>query len=201
MPRLDHLAVSCTDLEEGTQAVEAVLGLPLGQGGAHPHMATHNRLLRLGDLYLEVIAIDPDAPAPAWPRWFALDEFLGTPRLTNWVVACDDLESALALAPAGAGAPLDLARGDLRWRMAVPANGRLPFDGVFPALIQWQGPHPAQRLPDTGARLRQLVVSHPDAALLRKALSGLTDQRLMIEAGQPGVCAQIETPHGLRWLR
>ena len=29
-----------------------------------PHMATHNRLLGLGDLYLEVIAADPGRPAP-----------------------------------------------------------------------------------------------------------------------------------------
>ena len=35
---------------------------PLESGGRHPHMGTHNRLLSLGpDLYLEVIAVDPDA--------------------------------------------------------------------------------------------------------------------------------------------
>ncbi|MDP2080560.1 MAG: VOC family protein [Pseudotabrizicola sp.] len=198
--RLDHLAVSCTALDAGAAAVEAALGLPLVSGGRHAHMGTHNRLLRLGDLYLEVIAIDPDAAAPSWPRWFDLDRFSGAPRLTNWVAACDDLDAALLHAPDGAGGAMDLARGDLRWRMGVPDNGRLPFGGAFPALIQWQGPHPAPRLPDTGARLARLVVSHPEAVALRAALSGLTDARMVIEPGSLTLCAEIDTPHGRRVL-
>lgn len=200
MLRIDHLAVSCTDLAAGAAAVEAALGLPLVAGGVHPHMGTHNRLLGLGDLYLEVIAIDPGAVAPAWPRWFALDDFVGAPRLTNWVAACDDLEAAVAVAPAGVGVPVDLARGDLRWRMAVPKDGRLPFGGCYPALIQWLGPHPAARLPDSGARLARLVVTHPDAAGLRTALAGLSDARLVIEAGPLALMAEIDTPHGRRVL-
>ncbi|NEX47712.1 VOC family protein [Pseudotabrizicola algicola] len=200
MLRLDHLAVSCADLAEGAAAVEAALGVPLVAGGKHPHMGTHNRLLGLGEAYLEVIAVDPSAPAPAWPRWFALDEFAGPPRLTNWVAACDDLEAAVATAPAGVGVPVDLARGDLRWRMAIPEDGRLPFGGCFPALIEWRGPHPAPRLPDVGARLARLVVTHPEAAALRAALAGCADARLVIEAGPKGMAAEIDTPQGRRVL-
>lgn len=200
MLRFDHLAVSCTALDEGAAAVEAALGLPLVPGGKHAHMGTHNRLLRLGDAYLEVIAIDPAAPAPPWPRWFALDDFAGAARLTNWVVACDDLDAGLAQAPAGAGVAVDLARGDLRWRMGVTADGRLPFAGAFPALIQWQGPHPAPRLPDSGARLARLVVTHPEAASLRLALSGLSDPGVVVEAGPLALRAEIDTPHGRRVL-
>ena len=200
MLRLDHLAISCATLEEGTKAVEAALGLPLVTGGKHAHMGTHNRLLRLGDLYLEVIAIDPDSPAPAWPRWFDLDRFSGPARLTNWIAACDDLDTVLATATTGAGVPVDLARGDLRWRMAVPSDGRLPFGGAYPALIQWQGPHPAARLPDNGARLVRLGVTHPQAADLRAALAGLHDQRLEIEPGPPSLRAEIDTAHGRRVL-
>lgn len=200
MLTLDHLAVSCTDLAEGAAAIEAALGLPLAPGGEHPHMGTHNRLLSLGDLYLEVIAINPEAPAPAWPRWFALDAFTGSPRLTNWVAACPDLEAAVAVAPEGAGVPVDLARGDLRWRMAVPGNGLLPFGGAFPALIQWLGPHPAPRLPERGARLARLVVTHPQARDLEAALAGVQDARLVIEAGPLGLQAEFDTPHGRRVL-
>jgi hypothetical protein len=37
-------------------------------------MGTHNRLLKLGEgFYLELIAIDPQAPPPGRPRWFGLD--------------------------------------------------------------------------------------------------------------------------------
>ena len=60
MLEFDHIAISATCLAEGVAAVEAALGVALSGGGAHPHMATHNRLLGLGDLYLEVIASDPE---------------------------------------------------------------------------------------------------------------------------------------------
>jgi len=201
MLRLDHLAVSALSLADGVAAVEAALGLPLGPGGQHPHMATHNRLLGLGDVYLEVIATDPAVAVPAWPRWFDLDRFTGAPRLTNWIAACDDLAAALAAAPAGTGVPVDLARGDLRWRMAVPGDGCLPFDGAYPALIQWQGPHPAARLPDVGARLHRLVVAHPQADALRAALHGFADPRVVIVPGATkALQATIATPHGMRTL-
>lgn len=203
MLRLDHLAVSCLRLEEGAAAVEAALGLPLAPGGQHPHMATHNRLLSLGpDLYLEVIAADPGQPRPAWPRWFDLDRFDGPPRLTNWICATDDLDAALAAAPAGTGTPVALARGDFRWRMAVPGTGILPFDNRYPALIQWEGAaHPAPRLPDHGARLARLEVAHPDATALRAALSPLTDARVEVVAGPPALRATIATPQGMRVLQ
>ena len=96
----DHIAISASTLAEGVAHVEAALGVTLAGGGQHPHMATHNRLLNLGDLYLEVIATDPAQPRPAWPRWFDLDRFSGPPRLTNWVAACDDLAAEIAASPA-----------------------------------------------------------------------------------------------------
>jgi hypothetical protein len=201
MLRLDHLAISATTLAEGVEAVEAALGLPLAGGGQHPHMATHNRLLGLGDLYLEVIASDPAQPKPAWPRWFDLDNFTGPSRLTNWVAATDDLDAALPLCPPGTGTPVSLQRGDYRWRMAVPANGKLPFDGAFPALIQWQGPlHPARALPDAGARLIRLDIEHPDADTLRQSLP-LSDPRLALhKAPVKRLSAVFSTPHGQRVL-
>ncbi|EEW25126.1 VOC family protein [Rhodobacter ferrooxidans] len=204
MLALDHLAVSAGTLAEGVAAVEDALGVALAGGGVHPHMATHNRLLGMGDLYLEVIAADPAAPAPAWPRWFDLDHFSGPPRLTNWVARCDDLAAAVAASPEGVGVPVQLSRGDYRWQMAVPADGCLPFDGCFPALIRWQGAaHPAQALPDVGVRLIRLEVAHPQADALAALLAGrLADPRLVIVPGpQKALRASFATPHGLRWLQ
>jgi hypothetical protein len=199
---LDHIAISAATLESGTNWVEAALGVPLAGGGKHPHMGTHNRLLSLGDLYLEVIAIDPAAPKPAQPRWFDLDRFLGPPRLSNWICRTDDLDAALAAAPPGAGTATDLQRGDYRWRFAVPATGRLPFDDCFPALIQWQGDlHPAKSLRDHGIRLTRLEITHPDAAALQVALSGLDDPRISLSPGPyPALRATFATPNGPRVL-
>lgn len=169
---LDHLVISATRLDQGVAHVKDLLGLAMAPGGKHPLMGTHNALLGLGDVYLEVIAIDPEAAAPGHPRWFDLDSFHGPPRLSHWVARTGDLAGALALAPPGAGTPMALSRGDLRWSMAVPADGRLPFGGGFPGLISWQGEaHPTRRLPDAGWRLSGLHITHPQAADLRAALA------------------------------
>ncbi|MHC0053874.1 VOC family protein [Actibacterium sp. D379-3] len=201
---LDHIAVSAASLGAGVAHVETVLGVRLGPGGVHPAMGTHNRLLHLGPgLYLEVIAIDPTAAPPGRARWFDLDRFTGPARLTNWIARTDDLEAAIAASPDGIGVPLALTRGDLSWRMAVPGDGRLPFDGAYPALIEWQGAaHPAALLPDAGCRLRALEVTHPDARGLRRALTGLLDDpRVAIaEGAAPALRAEIETPGGMRVL-
>ena len=203
MLRIDHLAVVAGRLEDGVAAVERLLGVPMAGGGKHPLMGTHNRLLGLGDLYLEVIATDPEAPLPGRPRWFDMDHFTGPPRLANWVAACDDLDAEVALGPDGVGVPVALARGDYRWRMAVPADGRLPFDGAFPALIHWEGTaHPAPALPDHGLRLTRLEIGHPEAPRLQASLDGrLHDARVVIvREGRVSLRAHIDTPSGPRVL-
>lgn len=199
---LDHIAISAETLEGGAEWLEMALGVPLAGGGKHPHMGTHNRLLSLGDLYLEVIAIDPEAPKPVWPRWFDLDHFRGPPRLTNWICRTEDLDATLADAPPGTGIATDLARGDYRWRFAVPPSGKLPFDDRFPALIQWQGElHPAKSLRDHGIRLTALEISHPRAPALRAALTGLNDPRVTVALGPyPALRASFATPNGPRVL-
>ena len=134
MLTLDHLAVLGTSLAAAQAHAEAALGRVLRPGGRHPHFATHNALLGLeAGLYLEAIAIDPDAKAPGYPRWFGLDDFTGAPRFDKWICRVDDLDAALQALPV-AGQPVALSRGDLRWRMAVPGDGRLPWVGLFPAL-------------------------------------------------------------------
>jgi hypothetical protein len=201
MWELDHLAVAAETLEAASDYVAAALGVDIGPGGKHAHMSTHNRLLGLGPSdYLEVIAVDPDAPPVAHPRWFRLDEFSGAPRLTNWICRVPDLDAALAMAPKAAGRSVDLARGDFRWRMGVPDDGRLPFDDCYPALIEWQGGlKPQDRLPDSGCRLARLEVAHPQAAEIAAFLP-LTDPRLVLVFGQRALRATFSTPNGIRVL-
>jgi len=132
-----------------------------------------------------------------------MDDFDGEPRLTNWIARCENISQALTVAPSGTGVPLALSRGDLAWEMAVPTDGKLPFDGAFPALIRWQGAaHPVQRLPDRGCHLVRLEVSHPRADALAKALAGCLDDPRVIfsQAAQKSLRALISTPSGERWL-
>lgn len=198
---LDHLALAARTLDAASDAIESALGVAMQPGGRHQMFSTHNRLLGLeGGLYLEAIAIDPDAPDPGRARWFDLDRFQGPARLCNWICRTGDLEATLAQMPAGAGDPVGLSRGDLRWRMAVPESGRLPFDNLFPALIQWQGTlHPGAVLAPSGCALRRLVVTHPEADGLREMLP-LSTPRVVFETGPAALMAEIDTPHGLRVL-
>ncbi|MEO1536525.1 MAG: VOC family protein [Pseudomonadota bacterium] len=202
---LDHLVVTARSLEEGAAYVEAVLGVRLSQGGKHPHMGTHNMLLSLGPKeYLEVIAIDLDAPRPAQPRWFGLDSFSVAPRMTHWVCSTDDLDEATAAAPPGTGQILELSRGDMNWAMTVPEDGRLPFDAAMPGLIEWDkiSPHPAERLPDHDLRLSRLDVFHPDCDALCDAFPALrTLDRVIVRKGpEKRLIASIATPEGTRIL-
>lgn len=201
--QLDHIAISGESRDAAAGHVTAALGVALRPGGEHAHFGTHNHLLGLAEgLYLEAISIDPDAPKPGYPRWFGLDEFTGSPRLTTWICRTDDLEGLLRALPE-AGEIVALERGDLKWRMAVPTDGHLPFDGCFPALIQWDSPTPpGESLPASGCRLETLVVSHPEATQLQQRLAPwLTDPRVQFQTAQAGLEARFTTPTGERALR
>lgn len=199
----DHIAVSGETLAAARAHVEECLGVPMQPGGAHAVFHTHNALLGLEDgLYLEAIAINPEAATPDRPRWFDLDRFEGAARLTNWICRSEDLPKSLDDLALDLGHPVALQRGDLRWRMAVPDTGRLPYDNCAPALIQWDTPaHPAHSLTQQGVKLRRLTIRHPDAEALRSALSGaLKDDRVRFETGPRALQAEFQTPHGIRVL-
>lgn len=199
----DHVAVAGETLHDATHHVEAALGVSLQPGGEHAVFHTHNTLIGLEDgLYLEAIAVNPDAPEPDRPRWFDLDRFSGAPRLTNWICRCDNLEATLARLPEGFGDPVDLQRGALKWRMAVPRSGILPFDNCAPALIEWQtDQHPAEMLARSGVRLNRFTVSHPEFDQLAALLAPiLDDARVLFQAGPANLSAWFETPEGTATL-
>ncbi|MHA6324043.1 VOC family protein [Roseivivax sp. CAU 1753] len=193
MLRLDHIAVLGTTLKDAADHCAAAFGAPLGPGGQHAVFATHNRLLGLADgLYVEAIAIDPDAPKPDRARWFGLDAFSGPPRLARWIARVPDMAQALAVLPE-AGAPVALQRGGLSWVMAVPASGLTPFDGLFPALIEWKNPKPAgDLLPSSGWSLQTLTIWHPEATRLSDRLAPHLDApRVRFEDGPCGLRATL----------
>jgi hypothetical protein len=173
-------------------------------------MGTHNHLLRLGEsLFLEVIAPDPAAGPPLRPRWFALDdprvraELSASPRLITWVVGTRDIAAALRSVPHAAGPAVRVTRGDIEWLISIPPDGSMPFDGAFPAFIQWpKGPHPASRMPDLGCSLAKFEIAHPDGELIGQALKPFfSDPRVQFRAAPVlSMRVTIETPQGERTL-
>ncbi len=206
---LDHLVVAARTLEEGAAWLEARLGVSPVAGGKHGAMGTHNCLLSLGpEAYLEIIAIDPEAPSPARPRWFALDEpamrarLAKAPGLLHWVVRTDDIGRDREALGERMGEILDLERGDYRWRIGVPTDGLLPEGGAFPTLIQWLGDrHPAAALPDAGCRLEWLTARAPRAEAIQAELDALGMRkgpwlRFAQDAGT-GLSAVLRGPLGM----
>ena len=75
MLKLDHITVIAPSLAEGVLHVRNCLDLDIPFGQRHAYMGTYNHLLQLGDtVYLEVVALDPEADAPDRRRWFGLDD-------------------------------------------------------------------------------------------------------------------------------
>lgn len=196
---LDHIAVIATNLDDGVAHVADALGVTAAGGGEHPMTATHNRLLGLGDIYLEIIAINPAAGLPKLARWDVLQRLNGPPRLANWIVRSDDLDRDFADSPDGMGEIVSLQRGDLRWRMSKSTDGKQPFDNAYPAMLQWQGKSASDLIPDSGCRFISLEITHPDAGQLNQALSAnLADERVSIIQGDSITFkAEIQTPNGL----
>jgi len=179
MAEIDHLVIGARTLEEGAAFVATHLGASPGPGGRHEGIGTHNMLLGLGpDCYLEVIAPDPDQPAPPHPRPFDLDDAAvklmleAEPRLLGWVARTPVLDAVAArLGTSQAGEVRPWKRGDLSWRMAMPPQ-RQDMSNIVPALIQWDdGRGAAPRLPDSGVRLTSLEAEHPEVDAVRMALA------------------------------
>jgi len=192
--RLDHLALAAQTLEDGVAWAEEELGVSFLPGGKHARYGTHNQLLGLADgLYLKVIAVDPDATSEG-PRWFGLDHFEGPPRLVNWICEPDDFEAMLRHGMR----KVKMARGDLRWDMGAPVDGSLPLGGAFPTVLRWHTDMPPGRsLPNSGCRLTQLTVTHPDAPQIAKSLAALRDERVVFKAGpEVRLGAVFETQRG-----
>lgn len=205
----DHLTITAPSLEEGKTWVRDLLGVEPGPGGRHPRMATHNRLLRLGDTsFLEIIAPDPHAQPPGRPRWFALDSLgaSATPVLSAWVLRTTDIQTSVAHSPEDLGQIEPMQRGELNWWITIPADGSLPLDGVAPILIEWQSTeHPAAGLPDYGCSLHSLELRHPQPDRVRALLASLSvamdEHGLHVRHGEtPALIAQIDTPRGRRQL-
>ena len=206
---IDHLVVTAPTLDAGARYVHAALDAKSEPGGEHARMGTHNRLLKLGEsLYLEIIAINPAAPRPSRPRWFGLDRIAPDfpPRLATWVARSTDIDASLAAAGEILGEVEPMTRGTLSWRITIPADGVPPFDGVMPALIQWDTEeHPASRLRPTHCRLARLEARHTHADRIRRALHMIgCNEPLRITETFPGelpsLTAVIETPAGRRLL-
>ena len=161
---IDHLVIAVTDPDDATAQLERVLGLAATNGGRHDALGTFNRLVWLGDTYVELIGV--------FDRALAERSWIGAPTLrmlaiggglATWAIATDALEADLA-ALRDAGSDLDDSmagerrRADgavVRWRVATP----YPLGPSVPPFLIEHDSAAAEWTP--ADRAARLALAHP----------------------------------------
>lgn len=154
---IDHLAIAVDDPDAAIWELASHLGIPAGtSGGRHPAWGTRNRLLWLGDTFIELCTVfDPGLANRSW-LGRALLQVRATTDSTaiGWAIATDDLDldrggMNLAGAVLGEAQPGERRWPDgqlVRWRLALPADVALDR----PFLIE-HDPTAAEWLPEDRA--------------------------------------------------
>jgi Glyoxalase-like domain len=227
--QIDHLVVLASTLDEGVAWCEDTLGITPAAGGEHEKYGTHNRLFKIASpkhplAYFEIIAINPNAPAPkgSVARWFDMDDKAlqktvdEEPRLITFVASTDDIKSARhALRTQGiergqiVHASRKSSKGMLNWQITVREDGERLFNGCLPTLIQWGKPeatdplrlHPRNSLPRSGVTLQSIAITHPSGAKLQAAYEAIGLADVGIETGPANITATLKTPKGLVQLQ
>jgi Glyoxalase-like domain len=209
--KLDHLTVIAPTLVEGVSHVQSCLGLDVPFGVRHDYMGTHNHRLQLGNsVYLEIVAFDLEGKEPGRPRWFGLDnqekvrsDWNGGRRLRGWVANTNAIDSVVSTHGAIVGEKVRLPTANPTFDFTIPKDGSLPLDGAAPSIIDHRGdPTPMASIPDLGARLRSLMLEHPNPAAIARLYRELSIEHppLIVQASEVRYRALIETPTGLREL-
>jgi glyoxalase-like protein len=191
--QLDHVLIAVADLRAAGSEIEERYGLTSVEGGNHPAWGTANRIVPLGDSYLELIAVVDAGKAAqsSFGRWVT-SAASSTLRPLGWAVRTtqlDEVARRLGL-QVHAGSRTTPGGDDVRWRSAgldeAATQPSLPF------FIEWG---PKTRLPG------QAEIHHPAGAakISRLVLTGdagglagwLGDHQLpiVVSAGTPAVTA------------
>jgi hypothetical protein len=162
---IDHLVIAVADPDAAAAELEAALGLAATGGGRHGAAGTHNRLVFLGDAYLELIGVWDRALALAHPIGAAVVRALdaGAPGLVTLALATDGVRrEVMALRASGSPISDAIAGSRLRpdgeavaWQCAFPP--RLdPAEPPFLIEHELRGPEWGE-----GARRARAAFVHP----------------------------------------
>jgi hypothetical protein len=199
---IDHLIYTAPSLTQGMDMMEALLGVRPAVGGQHPHWGTHNALLSLGNVYLEVLAPDSSLIIPKRGVWMT-KYFEQGPQLSTWVLNTSNIlelhhraiSSGISLGNIENGQREKPDGSLLQWQLTDPYA--LPHEGALPFLIDWgENQHPAESAPAAG-QLVSLHIAHPAAKTISKKLKTLEIDLEVEPAKQFHLSAVIKTINGL----
>jgi hypothetical protein len=206
---IDHVIYAVDDLDTAGAALFDREGLASVPGGRHEGWGTANRIVPLGESYLELIAVVDVEEAERSEFGRAVRRALTEDHpLVGWVIATDDID--------GVAKRLDLEAerksretsdgSELRWRLA--GLERAMKTGALPFFVQWEVP--AERHPGAaevrheadprGIAWVEVCTDEPDE--LREWVGEADDMPLRISDGDPALAAAaIETAGGEIVLR
>ena len=203
--RIDHIVIGAANLISGTNILETKLSTKFSPGGEHQIMGTHNNLLKLqSNIYLEVIANNPNTDKPSRRRWFSLDEsnikdkIKNSPRALCWILEVDDIENTVKKCGYNPGEILQLSRDDLTWKVTIPSDGKLLENGVLPVLIEWpSGQHPSKKLNNSKVSINKISLFHPEPNKINNIISNLIESDLIhVSEGLPKIELNLTNQNG-----
>jgi hypothetical protein len=166
---IDHVIFAVRDPDSAIDQLAALIGVAAGGGGRHEAHGTHNRLIWLGDSYIELMGVyDEELAGASWWGRQALGVIEGGGGYMGLALATDDLA---ADAPAGAeivAGERMLADGRVvRWRIARPASAEPDLGLAFliehdTSAAEWTPAERLVRAEETPLRLRRLEMPVAD---------------------------------------
>jgi catechol 2,3-dioxygenase-like lactoylglutathione lyase family enzyme len=190
--RLDHVVYAVPDLDEAAIRFRERFGLDSTEGGRHERWGTANRIVPLGDQYLELVAAvdEPMAAETAFGR-SVLDRAAGGGGWFTIAAVADDLDAVATRL----GIEIDSGsrtRPDgqtVRWRMAALDDPRR--EHWMPFFLTWDISdelHPGHGR--AGHRVRATCIAWVevggDAARLRTWLGG-DELPIRVTGDEPGI--------------
>lgn len=195
MLAIDHVIFAVPDLEVAAERLEVEHGLASRAGGRHPGHGTGNRIVPLGEGYLELMTVvDPGEAAGSRLGRAVRRQLARGPGLLALCLRTDGIDE---VARRLREQPLAMTRTRpdgrvLAWRLAGLESAlgaqRLPF------FIQWDGP-------DDGHPGREAVGHRVEVRGLRGVGMGGDSAALMARMGEPVAGVEAVGGHpGPRWV-
>lgn len=185
--QIDHVVFPVPDLMQGKEHLSQRYGFVSHPGGRHPGHGTANRIVPLGDSYLELVAVVDvvEAATSSFGRWVD-GNARHPPRPSALCLRTDDLDEVcrrLGLQPVNMRRETPDGSA-LRWRLAGLDEA---MDESLPFFIEWEVPadrFPGRMKPENRAYIDEVVLTG-DRGRLAEWTTGAVG--VTIEAGEPGI--------------
>ena len=192
MLRLDHVVYAVPDLDQAAIRFRQEFGLDSTEGGRHERWGTANRIVPLGDQYLELVAAvdEPTAAETAFGRG-VLERAAGGGGWFTMAAVADDLDAVASRLgiEVDSGSRTRPDGESIRWRMAgLDDPRREPW---MPFFLTWdvkQDRHPGRARAGHGVRATGIawVEVGGDAERLHAWVGG-DELPIRVSDGEPGI--------------